>query len=450
MAKCPYVNCHNEVITLPDDSPDRIGMCPICENPVIKCPACGGLNRILAQYCRMCGRKLDWDEIHSLQEKRTNISSASFPTPTVVVDISRCFFGEERELMIWVTELHGLIIVQIENGCMYLLNPFKSSAEDAVMWSGKLPSVDFNTHDCFVYEPVYHDQIAYLTSNRQILKFDLLNISANIGSIYRTPTSDICITQKPYIVGEKMLFSTLDTQSGRCKLNVLDLKNPQHLISPEEDFDGFMSEIIPVWDNDIFFFDKSRLYRYTFSDSLPEKVSEVDNPVLSNGRKVFEYPGYPQSDGDWVFVAGWAEEQGYETRAIYCIDERLNINMLHKTRSSDIKFSVQSNPLFIFVTHEQGIKKLKLSGQVQAEEYLKYCAEFAPRIYGRQVIFNNLVSSEPHSENLQIYDLDLNPIVKYQVDDIIAQPCLFLDRLILCKEDDARHFITIHEMSLIR
>lgn len=61
MKTCPYPECNNNFVM-----EYSTGSCPDCKRYIIKCPNCGGYDRELAKFCRLCGKAIDDHQVEQI------------------------------------------------------------------------------------------------------------------------------------------------------------------------------------------------------------------------------------------------------------------------------------------------------------------------------------------------------------------------------------------------
>ncbi len=455
MLRCPYPDCGIMEIEEFKKKPDKIiGFCPSCEEGVIRCPhsGCGALNRILAHFCKKCGREINWFHIHGRFKKKFRIKTVFQPLNEHIfrADVSNCLLhlGETRSIPVQFEQIHGFFILQVNNGHYFIIKPFKGSSDEALAHQGSVAPVEVGQEEHFIHKPLYYKHNVYMTSERQIYGLSMLNTSEKRPPVYKTESCDEKIFQNPLIIQDKMFFAEGNEEEIRLKF--LNMEAPGEITVHDDCFQDFVSQIIPAWKNELFFFDSKNIFRYALNGNQLKKKVSVPNPCLSNRKPRFRIPAFPQADDNYVYLCGYNDN---ENRTLYAIDRRLNIREIPNTSSGKIQFTLVTKPTRLYVANDDGIFCLNNSGRILFQERAGFCAEFAPLIYGHYIIFNQLVSQTQHSEKLMIYDRNLNPVMQKQVEDLIAKPIIFTDRLALMKKEKIKQnekcFLYMHKFEVI-
>ena len=171
MMSCPYPGCDGGPATGSSTASDS---CPVCGRLVAPCYVCGGRNRALARFCRVCGRPLKGNPEWPIY-RHDSAFSAFAPAPLDFdwVPPSSQFERLWPEVSLGEEVVappildHGLLIVCSRKGAFYMLNRFTGE---------RLTDLRLGEGDCFA---LVAGRTLLAGAGNRVVAYDLLGAFQN-------------------------------------------------------------------------------------------------------------------------------------------------------------------------------------------------------------------------------------------------------------------------------
>lgn len=171
MMSCPYPGCDGGPATGSNTASDS---CTVCGRFVAPCHVCGGRNRALARFCRVCGRSLKANPEWPVY-RHDPAFSAFAPAPLDFDSVPPASQFERPWAEVSLGEEvvappileHGLLIVCSRKGAFYVLNRFTGE---------RLVDVRLGEGDCFALAA---GRTLLAAAGNRIVAYDLLSAFQN-------------------------------------------------------------------------------------------------------------------------------------------------------------------------------------------------------------------------------------------------------------------------------
>ncbi len=360
MPRCAY--CGNEV----DFKGKHIASCHDgCQNTLFLC-RCGATNRVLANWCRFCGKEVSIHSAEVLTERNLNISSSALDHPLMEISLSQFDMSRIDDIN-EIIPFYGYIFISSKNK-IFILNSLCNNI---------LESLDFHVKHLYIIPQI--DKRIYIFAGNDLYSMDLVR-DFHLNKILSIQ-SDEEIDHKPIFLGDRFLISLRKAKTRLCTIS------HENGLSEIITLEDVISQPLKIKEK-VFFYTKSNIFTFNCNNN---SIKEINNLYG------FDINLEPKCEGSHAYVLG-NEDRIYRINMDNDYPEVFGIPHPQIVQAN---FDVINNR--ILISHSNGVLVTSVLGQIEwsSDQLLSNhpAYKFAPISFGQYTAF---VMTHPNIEILYV------------------------------------------------